>query len=105
MATAGAVTNIVVTVHGKAIPQGPQRFALVLTGPLNTPPVPIGGGNTGDGALIGGGGAARPGTSIVTEESGDGVAIGVALPLLLMALLGAGYFVFSRRGIRDPNPA
>ena len=79
---------ITVTVRGTAVPQGPQKYALVVTGPLNiespppqpSPPRPP-----------------RP-PRAPNDTSANAVAVGVAIPLLLFAAGAGGIFLCRKKG-------
>jgi len=93
----GTGPSVTVTVIGAAVPQPPQRFALVVSGPLNMPSIDSGAPD-GGGAVIGIGGGNRDGSNLLETESGDAVALGLAVPLLLLAVAGGGCFAFRRSG-------
>lgn len=79
-----------ITVLGKAIVQGPQKFALVVTGALQVQEDDI----PDPGAGIGGGANGPPSPP---TQYGDSVALGLSLPLLALAVAGGGCFAFRRR--------
>jgi len=95
LANAEPSAKVWVTVIGKSVPQPPQKFAVVVTGPLVglvDDPGTIGGGASGGG----GGGAGGGGES--SGRSGDVVALSLSIPLLALAVAGGGCFAFRRRG-------
>ena len=81
-----ASSTVRVTVKGTNVPEGPQKFALVVTGPLSLispppaapfPPPPL---------------PPHP----PPAPLGDVVVLGISLPLLVVALMAGGGFFFKR---------
>jgi len=80
--------TVQVKVKGTAVTQGPQRYALVVTGPTDANPLePV----TRPGQTPPGGTSAAQAAS-----SGDAAALGVTLPLLFIAIGAGGCFFFRR---------
>ena len=82
----GSATHTV-KVIGANVRQGPQKYALVVTGPLNNPsppPAPPAPPPSGQGILGG-------------DSNTDSVVLGVTIPLLIIALGAGGAFLFFRR--------
>jgi len=77
---------LTITVRGTTVPQGPQKFALVVTGPLDvTSPPP----------------AARspppPRPPRAPGSGSDGAAFGVTIPLLALAIGAGGFFMCGKK--------
>ncbi len=88
----GAATHTV-RVVGADVRQGPQKYALVVTGPLNNPsppPAPPAPPPSGQGLLSG--------------SNTDSVVLGVTIPLLIIALGAGGAFMFFRSRNKGDGP-
>ena len=88
--TAGGTA--IVRVKGTAVPQGPQKYALVVTGSLARP------------ADVPDGGVARPPSPPRSPGNPDAVALGITVPLLIIAF-GAGCCFLCRRKAGAPPAA
>ena len=80
-----ATGSATITVRGTAVTQGPQKYALVVTGSLMiTSPPPAAP-------------APPPPSPPRTPFSGDAVAIGITIPLLILAVGAGGCFLCRRK--------
>ena len=80
----GATGQATVKVKGTGVPQGPQKYALVVTGPLSITSPPPAAPNP-------------PPPWPPAAPLGDMIAIGITVPLLLMAVGAGGCFLCRRK--------